>query len=109
MVVKRGERWCISTSDNISLFGAPWLKDGLSFVDNNPIFAPFSHLKLKDIIEQHHKVWNAPLIYIMFDHNTAQVILNTSLQPLVTEDRLIWKVEKNDMCSVRNAYRICVT
>jgi len=56
-----------------------------------PSLRHFLILKVKDIIEQHHKVCNVPIIYNMFDHNTTQLILNTPLQPLVTEDKLIWK------------------
>ena len=91
------------------MFGAPWFKDGMFFADDNPIFAPLTNAKVKDIIDKQHKVWNAPLIYNLFDNNTTQLVLNTPLQPLVTGDKLIWKAEKNGMYSVRSAYRICVT
>jgi len=91
------------------LLGAPWLKSGLSFADYNPIFASLAHATVKDIIDQHHKVWNDSLIYNLFDHNTVQMILNTPLQPLVTQDKLIWKAENNGMYSVSSACRLCVT
>jgi len=40
------------------------------------------HIKVKDIIDQSHKVWNAPLIFNLFDPNTAQFILNTPFAPV---------------------------
>jgi len=52
-------------------------------------------MKLCDFIDQDLKFWKAPLIYNIFDVPTAQRTLNTSLQPLVTEDKLIWKGEKS--------------
>ena len=64
---------------------------------------------MKDILKQFSKVWNAHLIHNFFYENTAQLILNTHLQPLVNEDKLIWKAEKNNNYSVCSAYRICVS
>jgi hypothetical protein len=91
------------------LFGAPWLKDGCSLSTQSPLYAPLAHVKVQDIIEPSTKVWNATLISNLFDHNTSQLILNTSLHHLVHEDKIIWKAEKNGSYSVRSAYRICVT
>lgn len=106
---KSCEKRCkICTCTNILLFGAPWLANGMFLAYYNPIFVPLAHVKVKDIINQFDKVCNAPLIYNMFDLNTAQLILNTLLHLLVDEDKLIFKTEKNDMYSVHNAYRLCV-
>jgi len=63
--VKKGARWRIGTYTNILLFGAPWLANGMFLADDNPTFAPLAHVKMKDIIDQFDKVWNAPLIYNM--------------------------------------------
>ena len=51
----------------------------------------------------------APLICSLFDAPTAQAILDTPLQPLVTEDKMIWKEEKIGKYSVKSAYKICVS
>jgi len=91
--------------DNI----APWLKDGCSLSTQSPLYAPVAHVKVQDIIEPSTKVWNATLISNLFDHNTSQLILNTPPHPLVHEDKIIWKAEKNGSYSVRSAYRIFVT
>jgi len=50
MVVKKGARCRIGTSSNNPLFGAPWLKDGLFFVPDNPIYASLAHAKVNDIM-----------------------------------------------------------
>jgi hypothetical protein len=65
-------------------------------------------MKLYDFIDQELKIWKASVIYNLFDAPTAHLILNTPLQPRVTEDKMIWKGEKSGKYSVRSAYRICV-
>jgi len=108
-LIPQGARWRIGFGASIPLFGAPWLKDGCSFSTQSPLYALLAHVKIQDIIEPSTKVWNATLIYNMFDHNTTQLILNTPLHPLAHEDKFIWKAEKNGSYSVRNVYQICVT
>jgi len=39
----------------------------------------------------------------------AQLMLNSPPQPLVNEDKLIWKAKKNSNYSMRSVYRICVS
>ena len=53
-------------------------------------------------------MWKASLIFSLFDAQTAQLILNTPLQPLVLEDKMIWKGERSDKYFVKSAYRLCV-
>jgi len=50
--------------------------------------------------------WKAPLIYNLFDVNITHLIHSTPLQPLVTNDKSIWKEENRSNYSVRSAYRI---
>lgn len=107
MVVKQGARWSIGTSA-ARCSRAPWLKDGLFLTTDNYIYALLSHVNVKDIIDHSTKVGNALLIYNLFDQNTTQLILNTPLQPLVNEDKLIWKTEKNGNYSVCSACILCV-
>ena len=66
-------------------------------------------VKLCDFIDQDLKIWKAPLIYNLFDAPTALLILTTPLQPLVTEDKMIWKEEKSGKYFVRRTCRICVS
>lgn len=107
--VQHGARWRIGTGANIPLFGAPWLKDGRSFTTNCPMYETLSHVKVQNIIEPTTKVWSTTLISSPFGHNTIQIILNTTLHPLVSENKLVRKAEKNGNYFVRSAYRICVT
>jgi hypothetical protein len=107
-VVTQDARWRIGSGANIPFLGAHWLKDGPSLSITNPIFEPLLQVKLCEFIDQDLKVWKAPLIYNLFDAPAAQLTLNTPLQPLVTEDKLIWKGEKSGKYYVRSAYRICV-
>jgi len=108
MVVKQGARWGIEYGANILLLGPPWLKDGRSLTTDSPIYAALSHVKVKDIIEPTEKLWNISLISNLFYHHIVQLIMNTPLQPLVGEDKLIWKAKKHGNYFVRSAYRICV-
>jgi len=73
------------------------------------MYEPLAHVTVQDIIEPTTKVWKASLIFTLFDQNTAQLSLNTPLQPLVGEDRIIWKAENCGNYSVRIAYSICVS
>ena len=94
-MVKQGARWRICSRVNIPFLGAPWLKDSLSLSTTNPIFEPLMQVKLCDFIDQDLKMWKASLICSLFDAQTTQLILNTSLQPLVLEDKMIWKGERS--------------
>jgi hypothetical protein len=80
----------------------------LVFIHYNPIFDPLMQVKLCDSIDQDLKMWKASLICSLFDAQTAQLILNTSLQPLVLEYKMIWKGEMSGKYSVKSAYRLCV-
>jgi len=105
MVIRQGARWRIGTCANILLLGASWLKDGLSLTTKSHMYALLARVKVKDILDQTSKAWNVPLINILFDQNTAQLILNPSLQHLVNEDKLSWKAEKNS-CLIFIIYRL---
>jgi len=76
MAVKKGARSCVSTSAKIPLFGDPWIKDWLLLLTDIPIYAPLAHVKVIDIIDQANKVWNAPLIYNLFDQHNANLVVN---------------------------------
>jgi len=108
MVVKQGARWRIGSGPNIPLRGALWLKDGRSLTTDSRTYAALAHAKVKDIIEPMTKVWNISLISTLLYYRTDQISLNTPLQPLVGEDKLIWKAEKHVNYFVRSAYRVCV-
>jgi len=107
--VKQGARWRIGSGVNIPFLGAPWHKDGLSLSTTNPIFEPLMQVNLSEFIDQDLKVWKAPLTCSLFDAHTSQAILDTPLQPLVTEDKIIWKGEKkvNILLKVRIKY-VCL-
>jgi len=60
------------------------------------------------LISEHGKVWNEPLIRQVFSTDIAVVILHTPLFEQVTNDRLIWKAERNGCYSVRSAYILCM-
>jgi len=67
--------------------------------------------KWKVLVNRHFNLQSlgkAPLIYNLFDVNTAHLIHSTPLQPLITNDKLIWKEEKSENYWVHSAYQICV-
>jgi len=77
-VVKQGARWRIGSGVILLLFGALWLKNGVSLSTTNPIFELLMQVKLSDFIDQNLKVWKVPLICNLFDARIAQVILDTA-------------------------------
>ena len=51
---------------------------------------------------------NNHLVQELFYYATGRSILNTTLIPSVVEDKLIWKKEKVEHYTVKNAYRLCL-
>jgi hypothetical protein len=54
------------------------------------------------------KGWKQEVIRQVFSFDIADSILRTPLIDRVMDDRLIWKVEKNDLYSVKSAYILCM-
>jgi len=89
VVVKRGARWRIGSGENIPILGAPWLRDGKCLSTNGPLTVPLAHVNSSAFNDQPTKTWKAPLIYNLFEVTTANWILSTHFQPLVSNDKLI--------------------
>ncbi|KAK2358306.1 hypothetical protein QL285_095501 [Trifolium repens] len=63
---------------------------------------------VQSLIDTTDKTWNWDVVNQTFSPEVANSILNTPLVGQVTEDGLIWKIEKNSYYSVKSAYRLCV-
>jgi hypothetical protein len=107
-IIREGSRWSIGQGDNISFCNDRWLGDGSLL--NVPYHSPFvDHLCVSDILNPHEKSWNVSLISTLFDETSVAKIISTPLFPMVTEDRLIWRLERNGDYSVKSAYKFCST
>jgi hypothetical protein len=84
------------------------LKDGKCLSSDGPLVVPLDHVNLFAFIDQSTKTWKTLLIYNLFDVTTAHLILSTPIQPMIPNDKLIWKAKKNGTYSGHSAYRICV-
>ena len=62
-------------------------------------------LKVSDLLVPNYKQWHTENIYLLFDNVSAQHICRTPLFVSVQQDRPTWKLKKNGIYLVRNAYR----
>ena len=94
-VAKMGARLCIGTCSNIPLKDNPWVENGSCILAVNTGNAQFRTAHMDALTHQNTKACKPNLVYNLFDQNTADAILNTSLFPQVTTDTLVWKGEKS--------------
>jgi len=106
--VRGGARWSIDSGATIPILDAPWLSNGESIDCNIAGGYHVRDFKVHNLMSEYGKVWNAPLISLVFSNDIAEAILNTPLFEQVQNDRLIWKAERNGCYTVRSAYRLCV-
>ncbi|MCH99278.1 cytochrome P450, partial [Trifolium medium] len=65
-------------------------------------------MTVSDLLVLNEKRWNTALIRSIFDDSSAEKILHTPLIDSVIEDKVIWRLEKNGIYSVKSAYRYCI-
>jgi ribonuclease HI len=107
-IVRSGSRWCIGTGASIPILQEPWLSDGKCIEGNYDLSQLRYGPSVQSLIDTTDKTWNWDVVYQTFSPEVANSILNTPLVGQVTEDGLIWKIEKNGYYSVKSAYRLCV-
>jgi hypothetical protein len=98
----------IGSSATISIVYEPWIDDGTWLSGNSPGYPQLTHVKEYHLNDHSANVWKARLIYQLFDQHAAQLILKTYFHPLVTEDKFLWKAEKNGKYFLCSAYGVCV-
>jgi hypothetical protein len=86
----------------------PWLSDGGCIDGNYDDFLGAGNVAVQSLINTTSKEWNVGVIEQVFSHADSRRILDTPLIDQVTEDKLIWKAERNGFYSVKSAYRLCV-
>lgn len=107
-IVRGGSRWCIGSGRSIPIIDEPWLGNGAKLDINIANAHLLRNFGVDSLIHTHSKTWNVEVIHQVFDDASAAAILQTPLIEQVTEDALIWKVERNGLYSVKSAYRLCV-
>ncbi|CAJ2636955.1 unnamed protein product [Trifolium pratense] len=107
-VVRNGYQWVVGSGHDIPIWNHRWISDG-SIIPTPPnLHEELANMTISDIFIGNEKRWNAHLIQDLVDDNTATKILKTHLLASVQNDRIIWRYEKNDIYSVKSAYRYCV-
>jgi hypothetical protein len=107
-IVRGGARWRIGSGAAIPILREPWLSDGGCIEGNYDVIHVTRNASDQILIDTAAKGWNVDVIQQVFSPEDTRRILDTPLIDQVTEDRLIWKVEKNGYYSVKSAYRLCV-
>jgi hypothetical protein len=86
----------------------PWLSDGGCIDGHYDDFLGAGNVAVQSLINTTSKECNIGVIEQVFSHADSRRILDTPLIDQVTEDKLIWKAERNGFYSVKSAYRLCV-
>jgi len=107
-IVRRGARWCIDLGNSIPILNETWFKNCNCIASNSTETNFLHNFIAASLIDTDAKQWSSNLIHQLFSNVQAADILNTPLVPHIPAERLIWKVEKNCMYSVKNVYRLCV-
>ncbi|MCH98629.1 ribonuclease H protein, partial [Trifolium medium] len=98
----------IGTGHNIPLWGSRWLIDGSTLTKPTNVAVDFNNMKVSDILDINMKQWNTNLITNMLGVQEGSKILQTPLFDSVSQDKIIWRFEKNGKYSVKSAYRYCI-
>jgi hypothetical protein len=107
-IVRGGARWRIGSGATIPILREPWLSDGGCIDGDYDVLHVTGNASAQSLIDTTAKEWNVGVIQQVFSPADTKRILDIPLIEQVTEDRLIWKVEKNGYYSVKSAYRLCV-
>jgi len=107
-ILKAGSKWRIGDGEDILVWYNKWIANDVTLIPHVDGDFPLADLRVSGCMLHDRKEWNLPLLQSIFDHQVVQHIVNTLLNPSVTEHRLIWKKENNDEYFVRSAYRFCV-
>jgi ribonuclease HI len=98
--------WGIGDGRKIKVWGEKWLPTPSTFsVQSVPRMLNGNSL-VADLIDQDTMRWNMELIQAEFMEEEAQVISSIPLNPLKSEDKLIWRCSANGDFSVRSAYHL---
>ncbi|KAK2390980.1 hypothetical protein QL285_064484 [Trifolium repens] len=104
-VLSYGCRWQIGDGSRIKVMHEPWLRNSeeccLSAPQNHNVY----NLTVHQLLLPNSKRWDEVKINSLFPIEVAHDIVAVPLLEVVTEDRLIWKEEKDGMYSVRSGYR----
>jgi hypothetical protein len=104
-VLAYGCRWQIRDGSKIKVMHEPWLRTS----DECCLQAPQSHnvynITVQQLLLPNMKRWDEVKINSLFPLDVARDIIAVPLLEVVTEDRLIWKEEKDGLYSVRSGYR----
>ncbi|GAU38127.1 hypothetical protein TSUD_318140 [Trifolium subterraneum] len=107
-VVTNGYKWSIGTGHNIPLWGSRWITDGSILTIPNNADVNLSDMRVVDILGTTVKRWNSSLITNMLGDQEGSKILQTPLYDSVSQDKIIWRFEKNGKYWVKSAYRYCI-
>jgi hypothetical protein len=107
-IVRGGARWRIGSGATIPILREPWLSDDGCIDGNYDVFHDTGGPSVQSLIDTIAKGWKVDVIQHVFSPEDTRRILDTPLIDQVTEDRLVWKAEKNGYYFVKSSYRLCV-
>jgi hypothetical protein len=105
-VLSYGCRWQIGDGSKIKVMHEPWLRTSEECCLNAPQNQNVYNLTVQQLMLPNMKRWDEDKINSLFPIEVAHDIVTVPLLEVVTEDRVIWKEEKDGVYSVRSGYRI---
>jgi hypothetical protein len=105
-VLTYGCRWQIGDGSHIKVMHEPWLRNSHECYLKAPQNREVYNIMVQQLMLPNAKRWDEIKINSLFPLDVAHDILAVPLLEVVTEDRLIWKEEKDGMYSVRSGYQI---
>jgi ribonuclease HI len=105
-VLSYGCRWQIGDGSKIKVMHEPWLRTSDACCLRAPQNREVYNITVHDLLLSNMKRWDENKIISLFPVDVAHDIIAVPLLEVVTEDRLIWREEKDGVYSVRSGYRV---
>jgi hypothetical protein len=105
-LLKQRMIWRLNTGERIRIWRDNWVPRG-----NLKVIGKTSKSRLRwvsDLVDQETKTWNEELVRSLFYEVDVDHILQIKLPKMIGEDYLASHYEKNDMFSVKSAYRLAL-
>jgi len=102
----KGLVWRVGDGRKIKVWGDKWLPTPSTFSVQSIPKRLNGNSQVADLIDQDTMRWKVEFIQAEFMEEEAQVISGIPLNPLRSEDKLIWRCTVNGDFSVRSAYHL---
>lgn len=88
--MQQGIRWRVGDGENIKVWSDPWIPNstGLKTLQGHIQINP--QLRVSDLIDQHHHIWNIQDLHHHFCPNGINSILSIPISSTGNSDKVIW-------------------